>query len=69
MISFQLYENPGVQIIIVILCNVAQVIFTVQNNPFKARKDAKMNMFVEGIVMVITYHLMLYSDWGPDLDW
>lgn len=44
------------------------MIYLASVQPQKTKFANKMDLFVEFTVMVITYHLICFSDAGPDLD-
>jgi len=68
MTAFELVHHPAMQVIILLLINMFFLIFTAQTKPHKTRHDRRMDTVSEAFMMLICYHLLLFSHFGPNID-
>ena len=67
-ICFNLAQIPGVQIILVNLSNLASCVYYGKVKPFQTRFQTYLNLFNELLVTIVTWHMMLFTDFVPDQD-
>ena len=68
MLCFEFASMPGMQVLLLSLVNLFFLIFTAHTQPIKQRHDRNMDMVSEGFMMLVTYHLLLFTEYGPDVE-
>lgn len=64
-LCFNLDRFSGMQILMVKLLNLATLIYYGNIQPFQTRFMTRINLFNEFCISLVTWHLMLFSDFVP----
>ena len=67
-VPFCLYNWPFLQLQLLMLSQTAYVIFYSDQRPHTLPKRIKLEVFNEIIIMIIIYHLFLFSDFNSSLE-
>ena len=68
MMAMHMMEFPAIQVILLLLTNTFIMIFSTMTQPFKTKEDLNNDMLSEWCVMCLSYHLLLFTSDGPDVD-
>ena len=61
------YDYPGIQIILVNLLNLFFGIYYGYFKPFEERLKSYLDAFNELTIAIVTYHMMMFTDFTSDL--
>jgi len=68
MIALELVHHPAMQVIILLFINLFFLIFKGNTLPHKTRHNNRMDICSEAFMMLICYHLLLFTRFNPGID-
>lgn len=68
IIALHLNHLSSLQVVLVVLTNLFFLIYSIKTDPFVDREARFNDMLSEWCVMCLSYHLFLFTDFGPGLE-